>query len=403
MPTVIRLNQDSPPGKNLDFSGLFDAIPEPIAYFGPDRKLTACNRRFRELFPVVVEERLQQYLPREAGSAFASALVANDAAMAPSPYPDIMVGGKRLQPHTRLLANGGMLVNFEDVVPPPELELRHQRIIDELHDRLEIAQDASRAAEDRAENRKNALVAASHEMRTPLNAILGFSEMLESEMFGPLGSERYREYVAVIRESGKYLLNLINDTLDLARVDAGKTDLNLVRVEVLKVILDCVKTMEPLAARSRVGFSVHIYDGVSEIVGDDMRLHQMLLNLLSNAVKFTQAGSEISIEVFRRGRFAALSVSDSGGGLSAEDMARVLKPFEQTDAGRKARGTGLGLPLTRELALLHGGEMKMESAVDAGTTITILLPIDGPGQTAVIEAPATQKPSEGVADPSASL
>jgi cell cycle sensor histidine kinase DivJ len=161
--------------------------------------------------------------------------------------------------------------------------------------------------------------------------------------------------------------------------------------------------MEPLAARSRVGFSVHIYDGVSEIVGDDMRLHQMLLNLLSNAVKFTQAGSEISIEVFRRGRFAALSVSDSGGGLSAEDMARVLKPFEQTDAGRKARGTGLGLPLTRELALLHGGEMKMESAVDAGTTITILLPIDGPGQTAVIEAPATQKPSKGVADPSASL
>jgi signal transduction histidine kinase len=392
MPTVIRLNQDGPPGKDLDFSGLFDAIPEPIAYFGPDRKLTACNRRFRELFPVVVEERLQQYLPRETGNAFASALVANDAVLASSsPYPGILVGDKRLQPHTRLLANGGMLVNFEDVVPPPDLEMRYQRTIDELHGRLEIAQEASRDAEDKAASRKNALVAVSHEMRTPLNAILGFSEMLESEMFGPLGNERYREYAAVIRESGKYLLNLINDTLDLARVDAGKTDLNLGRVEVLKVILDCVKTMEPLAVRSRVGFSVHIYDGVSEIVGDDMRLHQMLLNLLSNAVKFTQAGGEISIEVFRRGRFAAISVSDSGGGLSADDMARVLKPFEQTEAGRKARGTGLGLPLTRELALLHGGELRMESAIGAGTTITILLPIDGPEQTAVIEAAAAGK------------
>jgi signal transduction histidine kinase len=342
----------------------------------------------------VVEERLQQYLPREADGAFASARVANDAVPAPR-YPDIVVDGKRLQPHTRLLANGGMLVNFEDVVPPPELEALYRRTIDELHGRLETAEDASREAEEKAAGRKNALIATSHEMRTPLNAILGFSEMLESEMFGPLGNERYREYVTVIRESGKYLLNLINDMLDLARVDAGKTDLNLDRVEVLKVILDCVKTMEPLAARSRVGFSVHIYDGVSEIVGDDMRLHQMLLNLLSNAVKFTQAGGEISIEVFRRGRFAGISVSDSGGGLSADDMARVLQPFEQTEEGRKARGTGLGLPLTRELALLHGGELKMESAVGAGTTITILLPIDGPERDAVIEA----KPSDQAKTP----
>ena len=208
-----------------------------------------------------------------------------------------------------------------------------------------------------------------------------------------LGHERYREYVDIIHESGSYLLGLINDLLDLARLDAGKSDLDLGRVEVLKVIVDCVKTMEPLAARARVGFSVHVYDGISQIVGDDMRLHQMLLNLLSNAVKFTQPGGEIRIEVFRQGRFVGISVSDSGVGLSADDMARVLQPFEQTSDGRKAHGTGLGLPLTRELALLHGGELKMESAVGAGTTITILLPIEGPEQATTLEAGARPLPA----------
>lgn len=136
---------------------------------------------------------------------------------------------------------------------------------------------------------------------------------------------------------------------------------------------------------------MHVYDGVTEIVGDDMRLHQMLLNLLSNAVKFTQTGGEINIDVFKRDRLVGISVSDSGMGLSADDIARVLQPFEQTDAGRKARGTGLGLPLTRELALLHGGDLRMESALGAGTTITILLPIDGPQQPEVLDARVVEK------------
>jgi signal transduction histidine kinase len=387
MPTVIRLARDEPPGEDLDFSGLFDAVPGPVAYFGPDRKLSACNRRFRELFPVVIEERLLQCLPAERAAAFASRTAPTVSGLATSGHcPDFVSGGQRLQPQARSLPDGGMLVSFENVELPPEIEDRYRRTIDELRAQVIAAEEARRVAQQKALGRKNALIATSHELRTPLNAILGFAEMLKKEMFGPLGHERYREYATLIHESGNYLLGLINDLLDLARLDAGKSDLNLDRVEVLKVILDCVKTMEPLAARARLGFSVHVYDGVTKIVGDDMRLHQMILNLLSNAVKFTRPGGEISIEVFRKGANVGISVSDSGMGLSADDMARVLRPFEQTDAGRKAHGTGLGLPLTRELAMLHGGELKMESAVGTGTTITILLPADGPKQSATLEA-----------------
>ncbi|MBN9587469.1 MAG: hypothetical protein BGN85_06990 [Alphaproteobacteria bacterium 64-11] len=394
MPTVIRLTREGPPGKNLDFSGLFDAVPEPIAYFGPDRRLSACNRRFRELFPVVVEERLLQCLPQDSGTSFASIMAPTNPGLAPSrPCPDFITGGQRLQPQARTLSDGGMLVSFENAEPPPGIEDLYRSTIEDLRAKVVVAEEAGRKAQDRALGRKNALIATSHELRTPLNAILGFAEMLKKEMFGPLGHERYREYVDIIHESGSYLLGLINDLLDLARLDAGKSDLDLGRVEVLKVIVDCVKTMEPLAARARVGFSVHVYDGISQIVGDDMRLHQMLLNLLSNAVKFTQPGGEIRIEVFRQGRFVGISVSDSGVGLSADDMARVLQPFEQTSDGRKAHGTGLGLPLTRELALLHGGELKMESAVGAGTTITILLPIEGPEQATTLEAGARPLPA----------
>jgi signal transduction histidine kinase len=389
MPTVIRLAKDASPGNNLDFSGLFDAVPEPVAYFGPDRKLSACNRRFRELFPVVVEERLLQCLPPESGTCFASTTVPTISGLAPSyRCPDFVIGGQRLQPQALSLADGGMLVSFENVEPPPGIEERYRRTIDDLRAQVVAAEKALHEALQKASGRKNTLIATSHELRTPLNAILGFAEILKKEMFGPLGHERYREYASIIHESGSYLLSLIDDLLDLARLDAGKSDLNLDRVEVLKVILDCVKTMEPLAARAHLGISVHIYDGITQIVGDDMRLHQMVLNLLSNAVKFTKPGGEISIEVFRKGTNAGISVSDSGMGLSADDMARVLKPFEQTDAGRKAHGTGLGLPLTRELALAHGGELMMESAVGAGTTITILLPIDGPRQARTLEADA---------------
>lgn len=362
MPTLIRfsdvrLSKDAPPDGKTDFARLFDAVPEPLAYIGPERRLEACNRRFRELFPALVEERLLQSLLPEGGGA-------------------LVCGNLRLRPRARALADGGMLVSFAEAGQTEAMEQEYRA----LEQKLRGAQAALDDAQAKAERRKNALVATGHELRTPLNAILGFAGMMEKEMLGPLGHERYREYAGVIGESGRYLLEMVNDLLDLARLDAGKTDLKLGRVEVLGVIVDCVKTMEPLAVKARVGMSVRVYDGVSQVVGDATRLRQMLLNLLSNAIKFTMGGGEICIEVFRRDIYVAIAVSDSGSGMNAADMKRVMEPFERADTrAHPAGGTGLGLPLTRELAELHGGALTMESTSGVGTTITILLPGEGPG------------------------
>lgn len=358
MPTLIHLSQDSPPGRDVDFSTVFDAIPRPLAYIGPQYRLEACNRCFRELFPMLIEERLLQCLSPQS----------------PSP---LVAKGRSLHPRTTLMADGGLLVSFENVQTPPELEARS--LVADLRAQLDDAHRALARAEARAQAHRMALAAAGHELRAPLNAILGFAEIMQKEMFGPLGHERYRGYAAMIRESGDYLLALVNNFLDLARLDSGKARLHLDKVEVLKVVVDCVKTMEPQAIRAGVGMSVRACDGVEQVVGDDLRLHQMVLNLLSNAIKFTHAGGETCIEIFRQGRFVAISVSDSGAGISQDDMARVLEPFERAGGAReRIPGTGLGLPLTQALARLHGGELTLESVVGQGTTTTILLPPEGP-------------------------
>jgi signal transduction histidine kinase len=202
--------------------------------------------------------------------------------------------------------------------------------------------------------------------------------MIAKEMFGPLKNERYLEYAQIIHRSGVHVLSLINDLLDLSKLDAGKLELRVEPVEILKVIIACVRCVEAQATSGHIGISVHVYDGVDRLCCDDKRLHQMLLNLLSNALKFTRVGGEITIDVFRRGPDVAISVSDTGIGIKAEDIPKVLEPFGQveSDLSLRHQGTGLGLPLTKELAELHGGSLTMESNVDVGTTVTIILPPD---------------------------
>lgn len=368
MPTLIRLSPNSSPGEDVDFSAVFDAVPEPLAYIGPGHRLEACNRRFRELFPTLIEERLLQALP----SAQVPATLSGREASGMRP---LVAKGHSFQPRATPMADGGLLVSFENVEAPPDIAAR--ALARDLRARLEDAQAALERAEARARARKMALAAAGHELRAPLNAILGFAEMMEKEMFGPLGHDRYREYAAMIGESGGYLLALVNDFLEMARLDAGKTRLHLAPVQVLKVVVDCMKVMEPQARGAEIGLSVRVYDGVEQVVGDELRLHQMVLNLLSNAVKFTPKGGEAGIDIFRQGRFVAISISDSGKGIAPADLIRVLEPFERAE-NTAAPGTGLGLPLTQALTRLHGGELKLESVVGQGTTTTILLPPEGP-------------------------
>jgi PAS domain S-box-containing protein len=216
----------------------------------------------------------------------------------------------------------------------------------------------------------------SHELRTPLNAILGFSEVLENGIAGPLQS-RQREYVGLVRQSGQHLLHVINQILDLARIDAGKLELHEEAVEPCQVIDGAITLVKERANAGLLSFSVEIEDDVPRLLVDRTRLAQILLNLLSNAVKFTELGGSIAIAVRRAADGGVeFEVRDTGPGMTAAEIETALEPFGQVDAGlaRRHGGTGLGLPLARKLAELHDGSLRVASEKGRGTSVTITLP-----------------------------
>ena len=385
MPTVVRLDQKRYLASGVDLKELFDQIPQPIAYFDADNRLGACNLSFRDAFPVVIESEFLKRAsigPASNQSNVSYGALARFGHVEPSQTGNLpatlSTARGDFQPHMHKFPDGGTLLVLRDVSDQQRKEEEYQRQIAVLKAELAEAQHARQDAVETARIRKDFLTATSHELRTPLNAMLGFSEILSGEMFGPMQNERYLEYAKIIHQSGVHVLSLINDPLDLSKLDAGKLELCVEPVQILKVIIDCVRSVEPQATRDQVGISIQVYDGIDQLCVDSKRLHQMLLNLLSNALKFTPSGGEITIEVFRRGADVAISVSDTGIGIRAEDIPKVLEPFGQVESlmSQKHKGTGLGLPLTKELAELHGGSLTMESNVDAGTTVTITLPPD---------------------------
>lgn len=397
MPTVIRFNEKRYLSSGVNLTELFDQLPEPIAYFDPDNRLGACNLSFRDAFPVVIESEFLKRAgagpaasagPSSAGSSSVSYDALSQRARAELadarnsiaqdlPRP-ISTRTRDFQPEVIRTRDGGTLLTFRDLSALRRMEEEYVSRIEALNAELAAAQRATQKALSVARARKDFLASTSHELRTPLNAILGFSEMITKEMFGPLQNDRYLDYAKIIHSSGVHVLSLINDLLDLSKLDAGKMELRVERVEILKIIIDCVRCVETQAASAHVGISIRVCDGIDLLMGDDKRIHQMLLNLLSNALKFTPVGGEVSIDVFRRGADIAISVSDTGIGIKTEDIPRVLEPFGQVQSalGQNHQGTGLGLPLTKELAELHGGSLTMESSVNVGTTVTITLPPD---------------------------
>jgi signal transduction histidine kinase len=223
------------------------------------------------------------------------------------------------------------------------------------------------------------LATMSHELRTPLNAIIGFSEIIASETFGPLGDPHYPDYARDIHASGRHLLDLINDILDLSTLDARRFELHDEEIDLHELVEGVVRMIGVEA--SRIGVSVHAASGeeLPLLRADARRVRQVLLNLLSNAVKFTQRSGEIRITMMRR-RGGALSIviTDTGIGIAAHDIARAFERFGQIDSSlsRKYEGTGLGLPLARSLMELHGGRLDLESEVGVGTTVTVSFPAE---------------------------
>lgn len=215
----------------------------------------------------------------------------------------------------------------------------------------------------------------SHELRTPLNAIIGFSEVLELEIFGALANERHRSYVADIKASGAHLLSLINDILDLSKIEAGKFDLRIEPVDCSEVLEAVARLIRPRAEAGQLQFTVTRPDGPLIIGADERAVKQVLINLLSNAVKFTPAGGKVELACRQVPNGIALVVRDTGIGISAQDIETALAPFGQIDShlSRRFEGTGLGLPIVKGICELHGGFLELQSEVNAGTTVTAIL------------------------------
>jgi PAS domain S-box-containing protein len=259
-----------------------------------------------------------------------------------------------------VVAGGGYFALFTDV--------------SELQQRTRELADQSRQLEFASAHKSQFLANMSHELRTPLNAIIGFSDVLHEQMFGEL-NERQLAYVDDIRAAGQHLLSLINDVLDLAKIEAGRMDLELAEVDLPGVLRSAVSMQGERAGREGVELSLTAEPEEFTITADERRVRQIVFNLVSNAVKFTPANGQVDISAQIEDGTVEVAVTDTGPGIAAEAIEAIFEEFEQTAEGKQAEGTGLGLPLSRKLVELHGGRLWVESEVGRGSTFRFTLPV----------------------------
>ena len=229
-----------------------------------------------------------------------------------------------------------------------------------------------------AMRRLDFLAKVSHEVRTPLNSILGFTELILEERLGAIGNARYKGYVEDIHQSGLYALSLLNDLLDISKIDAGKFDLDFTVVDVPELVEACVNSLQPLAKRERILLRTSLAPNLPAVIADRRRLKQILLNLLSNAIKFTNAGGQVIVSArLIDGGDLRLRVHDSGVGMTKDEVAAAMQPFHQLDtAPRKQTGTGLGLPVTKALVEANRARLLITSECGAGTSADVIFAKD---------------------------
>lgn len=235
--------------------------------------------------------------------------------------------------------------------------------------------EARRSAERASSQKSDFLAKISHEIRTPLNAIIGFAEVMLEERFGAIGNDRYKDYLRDIHASGGHVISLVNDLLDLAKIEAGRVEMNFVGVDVNDLAANCVSLLQPQANRDRIVLRTSLTPKLPPVVADERSLRQVMLNILSNAVKFTDSGGQVivSTAMTDRGEIA-LRVRDTGIGMSEPEVRAALEPFRQLATSRRGGGTGLGLPLTKAMVEANRGQFVISSAKGEGTLIEVIFP-----------------------------
>lgn len=257
------------------------------------------------------------------------------------------------------LYNAHSYESLEEMVQQRTQELEHEK---------QLSEAANRTKTEFLSN-------MSHELRTPLTGILGFSSVLLEQVFGTLNVKQM-QYLELISASGKHLLELINDLLDLTKIEAAKEELQLEEVVVAEIADACMSMLQEHAQERRLKLELQIAPEIAECIADKRRLKQILVNLLSNAIKFTESGS-VTLKITQTSEMIQFSVIDTGIGISQEDLAKLFQPFQQLDSGldRKYEGTGLGLALSHKLAQLHGGNLTVQSELGRGSCFTLHLPL----------------------------
>jgi signal transduction histidine kinase len=254
------------------------------------------------------------------------------------------------------------------------IAIENVRLFTELDDKTRQLEVANR-------HKSEFLANMSHELRTPLNAVIGFSEVLLERMFGEVNPKQ-EEYLNDILSSGKHLLSLINDILDLSKIEAGRMELEAQAFDLPSALDNALTLIRERAARHSIGLEVHVDPAIGEVVADERKVKQVLLNLLSNAVKFTPEGGKIIVSATLNGEAVGVSVADTGVGIAAGDQEAIFEEFRQVgdDYARKREGTGLGLALARRLVELHGGTLSVQSELGKGSTFTFTIPVRAHGR-----------------------
>jgi PAS domain S-box-containing protein len=353
-----------------DLRAILDATADGVVVLDRDRSVLAANRSAETLFGYHGGEMVG--LPFVTLFAPDGQRAALELIAAAQPGEGREVGGRRRNGSTVTLFISAARIAGTD----ERFCITFRDITLWKNSETEIL-NAKRQAETASAAKSDFLAKISHEIRTPLNAIIGFTEVMMQERFGPIGNDRYRQYLKDIRTSGGHLVALLNDLLDLSKIEAGKLDLNFAHVDLNALTHECVALMQPQASRERIIIRTSLAAELPPVTADARSVRQIALNLLSNSIKFTGAGGQVIVSTaLSDGGDVMLRVRDTGAGMSEQDLAIALEPFRQlaTSARWGSGGSGLGLPLTKALAEANRASFRIRSSVQSGTLVEVAFP-----------------------------